>query len=73
MGAVLHLLKAAASPLAIETIRQQITAGDRVTVVLLDEAPAPALADVPVRRVPDELDYAHLLDLVFEADQVIVW
>ena len=72
MAAVLHLLKTPASPLALETIREQIAAGDRVTLVLLDDASAPAVADVAVRRVPGEFDYAHLLDLVFEADQVIV-
>jgi hypothetical protein len=74
MPSVLHLLKPGVSPLAGETIRRQAAAGDRVTVVLLDGAVLPAGASgLGVRRVPEELSYAELLDLVFEADQVIVW
>ena len=73
MGSVLHLFKTGATPLAVETIRQQIAAGDRVSVVLLDDAAPPPIERLTVRRVPSEIDYRALLDLVFEADQVIAW
>jgi hypothetical protein len=79
MAAILHLLKAEASPIALETIRQQTASGERVTVVLLEGAKPPApegRADAPgfaVRRVPGDLGYTQLLDLIFEADQVIAW
>jgi hypothetical protein len=74
MPIVLHLIKGTASAVALEAIRQQIAAGERVTVVRLEGAAAPDVpAAVDVRRVPDDLGYADLLDLVFEADQVIAW
>ena len=73
MAAVLHLLKSDATPLAVDTIRQQTSSGDRVTLVLLDGAAAPVGVEVTTRRVPDDLDYARLLDLIFEADRVVVW
>lgn len=74
MATVLHLVKGPASALAVEAIRQQVAAGDRVTIVRLEGAPPPdAPPGVPVRRVPDDVSYADLLDLVFEADQVIAW
>ena len=74
MAAVLHLLKAADAPLARAMIERSLGAGDRVTVVLLPGAAAPPLsAGVAVHRVPDELSYESLLDLIFEADHVITW
>ena len=74
MATVLHLVKGPASAVALEAIRQQTTAGDRVTVIRLEGADAPDVpATVSVRRVPEDLAYADLLDLVFAADQVIAW
>lgn len=74
MASVLHLVKGTASALALEAIRRQIMAGDRVTVIRLEGAAAPDVpAAVDVRRVPEDLPYTDLLDLVFEADQVIAW
>jgi hypothetical protein len=74
MAVVLHLVKGAATPVAVETIRQQAAGGDAVTVVLLEGAPAPDLpAAARVRRAPDELSYGDLLDLIFQADQVVSW
>ncbi|MBI2204092.1 MAG: hypothetical protein HYU41_09605 [Candidatus Rokubacteria bacterium] len=74
MATVLHLLKAGGHPLADETMRREVAAGDRVTVALLDGA---ASAGVPagVRRVrvPEDVSYSQLLDLVFEAERVIAW
>ena len=74
MATLLHLVKGPLTDVAAATIRQQAAAGDRVTVVRLEGAPAPELpAGVDVRRAPEELPYPDLLDLVFEADRVIAW
>lgn len=74
MPTVLHLVKPGANALAAETIRAQAAAGAEVTVVLLDGASEPASpAGVRRVRVPEEVSYSGLLDLVFEAEQVIAW
>ncbi|MBI2216799.1 MAG: hypothetical protein HYU51_05830 [Candidatus Rokubacteria bacterium] len=81
MAQVVHLLKAAPDTLAAATMRGQVEAGDRVIVVLLEGAAAAAEgaaaaaegAGTTVRRVPADLDYAQLVDLVFGSDQVIAW
>jgi len=74
MPAVLHLVDGAATPLALDTIHKQTAAGDRITVVLLEGAPA---GDFPhqarIHRLPGDVSYDDLLDLVFAADQVIAW
>ncbi|MBI1848232.1 MAG: hypothetical protein HY294_14365 [Candidatus Rokubacteria bacterium] len=73
MPTVLHLLKAEA-PLALDVIARQLAAGDTVSVGLLEGAPEVPLPDgVTVRRVPDEVSYDALLDLIYAADQVITW
>jgi hypothetical protein len=78
MAQVVHLLKAPPDAVAATTMRSQVEAGDRVIVVLLERAAAGAeraaiAAGITVRRVPADLDYAQLVDLVFESDQVIAW
>ena len=76
MATFLHLLKRDSAALAGTVIDANLRAADaRVTVVLLDGAPAPPLrAGVAVRRLaPDDLDYAGLLDLIFAHDHVIPW
>jgi hypothetical protein len=74
MALVLHVLKADDHALALPVIARQVEAGDRVTVVLVHGAARPSLpASVPVHRVPDDLSYRQLLDLVFAADQVMAW
>jgi len=74
MPRVLHLLKTADPGLAVTVIARQAAAGDAVTVALLPGAGAPALPPgVTAQRVPDELSYPALLDLVFHADHVITW
>ncbi|MEK7700428.1 MAG: hypothetical protein AAB418_00345 [candidate division NC10 bacterium] len=74
MAAVLHLLKGADAALACAAIERQLGAGDRVTVALL---PGAGGADLPprvaVHRVPADLSYSQLLDLIFKSDQVITW
>ena len=74
MATVLHLVTGPPGPIAMASIRQQVAAGDRVTVIRLEGAPAPEVpSGVAVRRVPEDVPYADLLDFVFEADQVIAW
>ena len=74
MAAVLHLIKGADATLARAVIEQSLAAGDRVTVALLPGAAAPDLPPgVTVHRVPADLTYDGLLELIFDSDQVITW
>jgi hypothetical protein len=74
MAGALHLWQARGHPLAADAVRRDVEAGDQVTVVLLDGAEPPDLpAGVRRLRLPGDLTYAALLDLVFEADRVIAW
>jgi hypothetical protein len=73
MPTVLHLLKGPPSDLTVAAIERAVAAGDRVTVALLEGAPATALPGVELRHVPRDLSYADLLDLVFASDHVIAW
>jgi hypothetical protein len=74
MATVLHLIKTADAGLARAAIEHQRAAGDAVSVALLHGAPAPEVpADVRVFRVPGDLSWDRLLDLIFEADQVVTW
>lgn len=76
MATFLHLVKLDSAALARVVIESNLReAAARVTVVLLDGAPAPSLpADIAVRRLgAGDLDYAGLLDLVFAHDHVITW
>ena len=72
----LHILKgnpaSLAEPVIAEHCRQS---GADVTVVLLEDAPLPALPpSARVRRLAEgDLDYASLLDLIFESDHVVTW
>jgi hypothetical protein len=73
MAHVLHLVKGERA-LAAVTIARQAAAGDDVTVALLQGAAAPDVpAGVAVRRVPEDVDYPQLVDLVFAADHVVTW
>jgi hypothetical protein len=74
MGRVLHVLKGAEPTLALATIHGQAAGGDEVTVALLQGAPLPALPPaVRAVRVPDDASWAQLLELIFDADQVVTW
>ncbi|HKZ06783.1 MAG TPA: hypothetical protein VJU81_15055 [Methylomirabilota bacterium] len=73
MARYLHLVGADANPLAAPVIARP-EPGAEVTVVLLDGGAAPALPDgARVLRFGPDVDYAALLDLIFEADHVIHW
>ena len=75
MASALHLLKGAAgAELASAVIARQLAAGDRVIVALLEGAERPGLpAGVTIHRVPEELSYPRLLELVFASDHVVTW
>jgi len=75
MANTLHLLKGTAGgELAAAVIARQLAAGDRVSVALLEGAPRPELpAGVAVHRVPEDLSYPRLLELVFTSDHVVTW
>jgi hypothetical protein len=75
MARVLHLLPRAEAPLAATVIRQDLDAGDDVTVALLaDAAPTSPLREgARVRRVPADWSYDRLLEEIFVADRVITW
>ena len=76
MAAFLHLVKADSAPVAASVIEINAReSGAAVTVVLLDgAAPLTLPRTVRVRRLAaGDLDYAGLLDLIFESDHVITW
>ena len=74
MARVLHVLKGDHSREAALTIEPQVRAGDHVTVALIGGVAAPALpAGVETRRVPDEISYGELVELIFAADSVVTW
>ena len=74
MARVLHLLPRAGIPLASTVIRQDLDAGDEVTVALLAGAPVDGLPDgVRLERVPADVGYEQLLEQIFAADRVVTW
>ena len=73
MARYLHLVGGDADPLAQAVIARP-AAGDEITVVLVDgDTPASLPPGTRLLRLGDGLDYAGLLDLIFEADHVISW
>jgi len=74
MAAVLHLLKGSDTAVARAVLDRNLRDGDRVTVVVLPGGVATGLpAGLAVRRLEGDLSYAQLLELIFEADQVVTW
>ncbi len=75
MAAVLHLVKSGAQDeLVRTTVGQQLADRDAVTVALLHGEPGPALpAGVRILRVPGDLAYEGLLELIFASDHVLTW
>ena len=74
MAAVLHLLKGSDTTLARAVVDRNLRDGDRVTVVVLPGGVATDLpAGLAVRRLESDLSYDQLLELIFEADQVVTW
>jgi hypothetical protein len=74
MARVLHLFKGDHAAEASAVIAAQLDAGDQVTLALLDAAAPPALAGpVETHRVPADLPYDRLVELIFAADHVLTW
>jgi hypothetical protein len=74
MAAVLHLVKGSDTTLPWAVVDHHLRAGDRVTVVVLPGGAASGLpAGATVRRLDGDLTYGQLLELIFEADQVVTW
>ncbi len=75
MAAVLHLVKSRAQDeLVRTTVDHQLARRDAVTVALLHSVAGPALpAGVRVLRVPGDLAYDGLLELIFASDHVTTW
>lgn len=75
MARVLHLLPHGARPLAADTIRRDVEAGDDVAVALLTGASGASglPPGVGVHRVPEEWSYDDLLERIFAADRVVTW
>ena len=73
MARYLHLVGPDAGALAGPVIAGA-EPGAEITVVLLDGGAPPSVPTrARVRRLGDGLDYAELLDLIFDADHVISW
>jgi hypothetical protein len=74
MPRALHVLKGDHTGQAAAVIEAQLAAGDAVTVALIGGIAAPALPErAVVHRVPDEVSWERLLELIFEADSVVTW
>jgi hypothetical protein len=74
MAGVLHLVKGSDTTLAWAVVDRHLRAGDHVTVVVLPGGAASGLpAGATVRRLDGDLSYGQLLELIFEADQVVTW
>ena len=70
----LHLVKGDHVGTAAAVIAADRAAGDEVTVAVLDgRGPAGIPPGVTVRRVPDDLSYEALVELIFAADAVVTW
>jgi hypothetical protein len=74
MPRALHVFKGDHAAQATVVINAQVAAGDDVTVALIGGVDAPALPrSVAVHRVPDDIAWERLLELIFEADSAVTW
>jgi hypothetical protein len=74
MARALHVLKGDHTAQATAVIAAQRMAGDEVTVALIGAAEAPTLPEgVTVHRVPDDVSWERLLELIFEAESAVTW
>jgi len=74
MARALHVFKGDHTAQATVVITAQVAAGDDVTVALIGGVDAPALPrGVTVHRVPDDIAWERLLELIFEADSAVTW
>jgi len=74
MARVLHLWKSGAdAEFVADTISTQVDAGDSVTLAVLDGEPPAVPPGVHVRRLDADLTYRELVELIFDAEQVVPW
>ena len=74
MARALHVLKGDHTAQATVVIDAQLAAGDEITVALIGGVDAPALPHgVTVHRVPDDVSWERLLEMIFEADSAVTW
>jgi hypothetical protein len=73
MAAFLHLVGHNDPSRAVAVIAGQLAAGDAVTVAVVGPAALSWPPGSAVRRVPGDLTWAELLDLVLTADQTFSW
>ena len=74
MARALHILKGDHTTQAAAIINSQLAVGDEITVALIGGVEPPALAGrVTVHRVPDDVSWERLLELIFEADSAVTW
>jgi hypothetical protein len=74
MARVLHVFKGDHGADAARVIARAVAAGDQVDVAVVGGAAAPAVpAAVSLHRVPDQLSYEALAELIFAADHVVTW
>jgi hypothetical protein len=74
MARVLHVFKGDHAVEAGVVIARAVAAGDQVEVAIVGGAETPALpAGVPVHRVPDQIAYERLVELIFSSDHVVTW
>jgi hypothetical protein len=74
MPTVLHLLgHNASASRAVPVIAGQLAAGDAVTVAVVGAATPPLPPGTEVRRVPADVSWDDLVDLIFTADQTFSW
>ena len=74
MARVLHVLKGDHTREAVSVITPQVAAGDHVTVAVLGDVAVPSLPPgVEIHRVPTDVSYERLLELIFTSDNVVTW
>ena len=74
MTRALHVLKGDHTDRAVAVIAAQVAAGDEVTVALVGGIPVPPLPDgVQHHRVPEDVAWERLVEMIFEADSVVTW
>lgn len=73
MASVLHLVGPNDPRAALPIIAGQLAAGDAVTVAVVGPSAPPLPPGLTVHRVPGELSWEQLLDLIFTADQTFSW
>jgi hypothetical protein len=77
----LHILKPPVNPLALQILESTPAEESPVAVVLSSKGELPQLRGVKMYRMTDSsspdngesVSYSRLLDMIFTADQVVVW